>query len=180
MTKSLFAVVVLGGCLVGGCQTSKPAASSREVVEAATPAMTQSTIDRIKGMAGTWNLKDEKGESKGQSIFTVSGGGSNVREVMFPGSAHEMTNMYHLDGRSIVCAHYCASGNQPHLRSHGAEGDTIKFTMDSVSNFRSADEQYMGEMWLTFKDRDVVDQRWKSFKDGVVVEDFTFTMTKVK
>jgi len=165
---------------LAACQTSsKSSSSSTPVVQAATAQEKQATIGRVKSLAGTWNHVNDKGESHGQTVFAV-GGGNTVREVMFPGTTHEMTNMYHMDGTSIVCTHYCAMGNQPRMKATGAEGETIVFKLDRVSNLRSADEEYMGEMWLTFKDPNTIQERWMSFKGDKVSSDMTFTLTRAQ
>lgn len=159
-----------------GCQTAAP---SRPIVQAATAQEKQATIDRLKLLKGTWNVKDSAGQADGQTTFTV-GGGNTVREVMFPGTTHEMTNMYHMDGSSIVCTHYCAMGNQPRMVANGADGQSINFKLDRVSNLRAPDEQYMGEMTLTFKDPNTIEQRWKSLKSGAVAHESVFTLTRVQ
>lgn len=176
------------GMTLGACQTSAP---SRRVVAAATPEEKQASLDRVKLLQGKWKASDGKGEMQGETTFTVGGGGSTVREVMFAGTEHEMTNMYHMDGSSIVCTHYCAVGNQPRMAAEAlpaagassvsvAPSDTIKFKLVSVSNLRAPDETCMGEMWLTFRDANTVDQRWKSFKGNTVESDFVLTLTRVQ
>lgn len=170
--------VCLSSLVLAGCQTTPPA---RPVVHAATAQEKQATIDRVKSLQGTWNHVNEKGESHGQTVFSVGSGGSTVREVMFPGSGHEMTNMYCMDGEALVCTHYCAMGNQPRMAADASPppaGETIVFKLVSVSNLRSPDEEYMGEMWLTFKDPNTIQQRWKSFKGNEVKSDLVFTLTK--
>lgn len=162
--------------VLGGCQTSPP---SRPIVQAATAQDKQATIDRIKLLQGTWNIKDSAGQADGKTTFTV-GDGNTVREVMFPGTTHEMTNMYHMDGSSIVCTHYCAMGNQPRMIASPTDGPTLHFKLDRVSNLRAPDEQYMGEMVLTFKGPDTIEQRWTSLKQGEVAHESVFTLTRVQ
>lgn len=171
--------VCLSSLMLGGCQTSAPA---RPVVQAATAQEKQATLDKVKSLQGTWNHVNDKGESHGQTVITVGSGGSTVREVMFPGTNHEMTNMYCMDGRALVCTHYCAMGNQPRMAADASQssGDTLVFKLVSVSNLRSPNEEYMGEMWLTFKDPNTIQQRWKSFKGSDVKSDSVFTLTRAQ
>ncbi len=44
---------------------------------------------------------------------------------MYPGMEHEMTNMYTLDGNTLVMTHYCAGGNQPRMRATGVENGRV-------------------------------------------------------
>ena len=51
------------------------------------------------------------------SVIKVTAGGSAVHETLFPGSAHEMVSVYHLDGADLVMTHFCALGNQPRMKA---------------------------------------------------------------
>lgn len=44
--------------------------------------------------------------------YEVGSGGTIVRELLFPGTEHEMLSVYHLGGGQLVATHYCAVGNQ--------------------------------------------------------------------
>jgi len=174
------AVIGLVSFCLTACQTASSSASgSRPVVQAATAQEKQATIDRVKALKGTWNIVEDDGKVQGQTVFSVGGGGT-VREVMFAGSEHEMTNMYHMDGPAIVCTHYCAMGNQPRMKcdASGAPGDSIRFTLDRVSNLRKPDEACMREMVLTFKDANTIEQRWISFKADEKTEEVVFTLKR--
>jgi hypothetical protein len=158
-------VLVLAGCGGGASQQ----AGRAQVVQPATPAQKSALFDRVASLAGTWEMTDEEGKTHVASVFTVSSGGNVVREVMFPGAPHEMTNVYHMDGDDLVVTHYCAVGNQPRMRSTAAGGtskDRIHFAFDSVTNLTSNDQTYMGDMTLVFVDANMIRQEWKSFKGG--------------
>lgn len=98
--------------------------------------------------------------------FQQSSGGSALREIMFPGTSHEMTNMYTLEGDSIVMTHYCAAGNQPSMRADVAGNGRLDFQFESVTDLNAADEVYMGEMSLVWTDKNRIEQRWRSFVAG--------------
>jgi hypothetical protein len=111
-------------------------------------------IERVKTLAGTWEASGPDGTHVA-SVFTVSSNGSVVREIMLPGTAHEMTNMYTMDGPTLVMTHYCAMGNQPHMRAHASsDPKVIKFEPDGVSDLKNAEQGYMGAMTLTLVDAD--------------------------
>jgi hypothetical protein len=174
-------LVAVGG--LAGCQTCRTCAGGAEgggrakAVQAASPA-TIAMMDKIKGLAGEWEHEDAEkpGEWKVSNVFTVSSGGSVVREIMMPGSPYEMTNTYHLDGDSVVVTHYCAIGNQPRMRAvandgHNHPANQIHFQFDSVTNFAGGDQSYMGDLTLTMDGPDKMTAAWRSYERGRMSED---------
>lgn len=138
-------------------------------------------FDQIKSLAGEWTSKDENGKTMTASVFTVTASGSAVREVMMPGTAYEMTNVYHLDGSSVVMTHYCAQGNQPRLRATPGKPGEIVFAFDSVTNLADAHTTYMGGLTLKMKDKDHLTADWASIKDGVTDKNHAvFELTRKK
>jgi hypothetical protein len=148
-------------------------------VAAATDVQKQALLDRIKALQGTWSNPDlVEGPA---AVFSVSSNGSVVREVMFPGSEHEMTNMYSMDGGDLLMTHYCAMGNQPHMKASLFADSQIKFTTAGVSNLTSADAAYMGQMTVTFIDADHIRQTWQSLVNGKPSEETTvINLTRTK
>lgn len=134
-------------------------------VTAATPAQKAALIDRVKTLAGTWDCDDVHGE-KGTCVYQVSSNGSAVREVMFPGTDHEMTNMYTMDGPDLLVTHYCAMGNQPHMKASAGDPNRIEFKCCGVSNLASPSQGYMGSLTITFVDADHMRQEWRSIQNG--------------
>ncbi|MGH7292567.1 MAG: hypothetical protein ACREJT_15215 [Myxococcota bacterium] len=149
----------------------------------ATPAQKAALIDRVKSLAGTWESTDEKGQTKIASVYSVSSNGSVVRQIMLPGSNHEMTNMYHMDGPSMVMVHYCAMGNQPHLRAAatGSPADRIELKSDGVTKRTAADQPYMAQLTIIFKDADHIREEWRSYENGALGSAATtFDLTRRK
>jgi hypothetical protein len=165
---------VLSLALLAGC------ASGPTTVSEATPAQKAALLDRVKTLQGTWEGTDEKGQKHVSSVFNVSSGGSAVREIMLPGTDHEMTNIYHMDGPSLMMTHYCAMGNQPHLRASEGSPTQIAFRCDSVSNYTVKDGMYMGQMVLTFKDQDHIVEEWTSFTPGQKPSTMSFALARKK
>ncbi len=128
-------------------------------VPAPTPAAT-AMFEQVKAMAGTWDVK-VPGQPDGACTFTISSGGSIVREIMFPGSPHEMTNVYHLDGDSLLLTHYCAAGNQPRMRARPAGDGVLRFAFDGVTDLQ-AGEHVMDSLVLTVADQDHATADWSS------------------
>lgn len=163
LSASLFlaAALPLSSCqLVGG---RKGPVS----VPAAAPADVAALLDQVKALEGEWVTTDEKGQAIVASIFKVSSGGSAVREIMFPGTGHEMTNMYHMDGSDLVVTHYCAAGNQPTMRARrGAEKSVIECVLDRVTDWRGDQQPYMGGLTMRILEKDHLTQDWTSFEAG--------------
>jgi hypothetical protein len=126
-------------------------------------------LEALSALEGRWEGAGATGD-KFVSEFRVIAEGSVVHETMFPGDSYEMTNMYALDGNSLVMTHYCAAGNQPHMRAEVVEADSIVFHSDGVSGLESSDDVYMGAMTLVLKDTDHIEQHWTQLKNGAVVE----------
>lgn len=140
-------------------------------------------MNKLKSLAGEWSKPAESDSPASTIVYSVTSGGSAVREIMFPGTGYEMTNVYHLDGKSVVCTHYCAMGNQPRMRAESLSGDgkSIVFAFDSVTNLSKPDEHYMGGLRLDMPDNDHLTQTWTSLEKGKPIEQptvFKFTRTK--
>ena len=156
---------------------SHPDASN--VVKPASDSQRAAMLDRVKSLAGTWEMSGPDGKTA-TIVFGVTAAGSAVREVMFPGTEHEMTNMYHMDGESLVVTHYCGSGNQPRMRASSAAADRIDFEFDSVTNMTAADQDTMANLSLVWIDADHIQQVWRSFKSGKASPHAVFDLQRRK
>jgi hypothetical protein len=134
------------------------------------PLQRQRLLDSVKALEGTWEAKSPDGQT--QAIeFKVSSAGSIVREIMFPGTPHEMTNVYRLEGNSLALTHYCAMGNQPELRASARAGNQLAFGVVNVADMDAPDEMYMGGLTLEFVDKDHLNEHWSSFVKGELQKD---------
>lgn len=174
--------VFAGSALLAGCASMTHGDMSPKVVKAATPAEKAALLEQMKKLAGTWEMKDEKGNTTTAAVFTVSSNGSAVREVMMPGGPEEMTNMYTMDGDALLMTHYCAMGNQPHMKAHvGPKANVITFETAGVSNLTDPNGLYMGSMTLTIVDNDHLRADWVSIKNGKAEgEKMPFELTRKK
>jgi hypothetical protein len=161
------------GCAAGSGGSDR----SPRVVTPADATQTASLLDRLKLLEGEWTTTDsETGQTVTASVFKVTAAGSAVSEQMFPGTSHEMTNVYHMDGPSLVVTHYCAAGNQPRMRATAAHGNTIPFRLDSVTNLTAPGEMFMGNMTLEFIDAGTIVEHWETVRDGKVVPEHSPTL----
>lgn len=173
---SLLAVSVAALLAAAGCAGPAAPDATLRTVPPATEAQHAALLGRIKSLAGEWEMADQDAAPgpPPAAVFTVSSNGSVVREIMFPGAAHEMTNVYHMDGPDLVMTHYCAVGNQPRLRAvAGGPPDELHFHTDSVTNLHDPNDTYMGRMTLLFLDQDRIRQVWRSYAGGKLVDEPT-------
>ena len=161
-----------------GCQST-----SHAVRVHADPDRDQAMLGAISKLVGPWEMSDEQGAKQEAATFSLTAGGSAVREIMFPGSAHEMTNLYHMDCTRLVLTHYCAAGNQPRMVASSAQqgdaGTVFRFDIDSVSNLRESHNEYMGNMTLTILEDGGIRQEWRSYhRDGNLSDPMTFELRR--
>jgi hypothetical protein len=182
----LLAASILTGCACTDCDCGASAsagamANTGPKPVAAARASDKAAFEQLKKLEGTWQMKDESGNAIDAAVFEVSSNGSVVREIMFPGSEHEMTNLYHFDGPSLVMTHYCAVGNQPRMRSKDATPQRMAFAFDSVTNMTAPDQHVMASMTLVVKDDDTIIEEWRSMVNGKEAEhNPNFELTRKK
>lgn len=134
----------------------------------------EKALDTLKSLAGTWVSEKPGQDGKPMTvIFKVTSGGTVVQETMFPGSDHEMVNMYAVDGDKLVLTHYCMMGNQPRMKLKTNEKGTMSFTYVDGGNLKSRDEAHMDSVDLKI-DGDKLSEKWTSLSDGKTGEVVTF------
>src|SRR2546423_1426005 len=129
------------------------------------------SLDKLKALTGTW-VGQGTGKMEGQKFtitFRPTSAGSAVLETMFPGTNHEMLNVYHGDGSTLMLTHYCAMGVQPRMRLASAEGNKLKFEFVDGINIKSRNDAHMDSLELTI-DGDKLTESWSYFKDGETIE----------
>lgn len=162
---------------------SSCAAASQELRQAEPEArIARQQFELIKSLAGEWTGKG--GESDPVEVnYRVTGAGSAVEEVLFPGTPHEMVTMYHLDNGRLMLTHYCSAGNQPRMVAEPATSldpdcPEIHFTFVDGTNLTSANDGHMHEMLITIVDKDQFSSRWTFYKEGQPAEQAKFELTR--
>jgi hypothetical protein len=97
---------------------------------------------------------------------------------MFPGTPHEMTNMYHLDGDGVIATHYCAMGNQPRMRCTGATGNSLPFAPLDCTNLKAPGQSHMARVTLVMLDKNHLKQEWVSRENGKDSDHANFELTR--
>jgi hypothetical protein len=137
-------------------------------------------LEKVKALEGTWVAKPQAdGRSAGSVVFHPTSNGTAVMETMFPGTNEEMVNLFTASGDTIVMTHYCAMGNQPHMKLTPSDGKTMKFDFVDGGNIKSATDAHMHSVELTV-DGDKLTEHWSFSNDGKVVDHKVFEFTKAK
>ncbi len=125
-------------------------------------------FDKIKSFAGDWYQKDAKtGKDVLALRYRVVSGGSAVEESIFPGAAHEMVSVYHMDGPNLAMMHYCSLGNQPYMKaSASSTPDRVVFDCVSVGNSKSPNDMHMNRAVFVPKDSKHLTTEWGSITSG--------------
>ena len=135
----------------------------------ASPAV--QAFERLKGLAGHWAFRDslDGGTASGRpevvtgtvSYDLVSNSTTIQERVHGPdhGTA-SMISMIRLDDDRLVLDHYCSSGTQPRLVSHGLEGQEIRFVFESGTGLASAATGHIHAATFSFLPDGGFESRW--------------------
>lgn len=172
--RSTSCLVLALALSAAACQSTS---ATPRVVEV-DPEMRGTLFDAVAALEGRWEMEGPDGPAYVE--FEVIANGSAVRETMFPGEDHEMVNMYTLAGNGLAMTHYCASGNQPHMRAAAIDGGALAFETTGVSDLKAADEPYMGSMTLVIVDADHIEQHWTTLNAPEEANSMVFAFTRVR
>jgi hypothetical protein len=135
-------------------------------------------FDKLKALAGDWTTSG--GDGSVSHNYRVTAAGTAVVETMLPGTPHEMVTVYSIDKGDVVLTHYCAAGNQPHMKAVRGGADTIDFKFDGGGNLKSPKDGHMHEASFTFVDADHIKSTWQYYKDGKPGEKAQFDLVRKK
>jgi hypothetical protein len=151
------------------------------VAASAAPADGKAALERLKSLAGEWQgtAETENGPAAA-ARYEVGSGGSIVRELLFPGTDHEMLSVYHLVGGELVMTHYCALGNQPRMKLKAAGGDDLVFDFDGGTNFAPEKDAHVHNGHIRFVSPDRVEHGWTFFAGGKSAGEKKLYLTRKK
>ena len=147
------------------------------------PTAPPSNLDKMKKLVGTWVMAGKDGKPTDQvvSVVKVIGGGNVVHETLFPGTAMEMVSVYHMDGPDLIMVHYCAIGNQPHMKADPkSPANQIHFLFAGGTGFNPAKDMHMHEGTLTLLDDNHIQFCGVCFDGGKPVEGMSCDMKLVR
>jgi len=142
-------------------------------------AAANSKLDCLKKLAGTWTSEKPGPDGKPMVIeFKVTAAGTAVQETMFPGSAHEMVNMYAMDGDRLLVTHYCAMGVQPRMKLATADDrGTMNFEFVDSTNLKSRNDPHMDSLTIKL-DGDKITETWNYFEAGKTTHSTDFELKR--
>ncbi|MEW5974476.1 MAG: hypothetical protein AB1898_01600 [Acidobacteriota bacterium] len=172
MRQSRLGIVVWTVCLLMSIGTG---AFSAAVVEPA-------GLGLLENLAGEWVEMDSQGHptTRVVSVLALTSGGTALREVLFPGTDHEMISMYHLDQGDLLLSHYCVLGHQVRYRARFENDKKIVFECAGGTNLKSENDRHMHRGTLTILDNDHIQTEWLQFENGVQNETVTFKLARKK
>jgi hypothetical protein len=181
---SIFVVSVLAAAQIGEAKDDTPAKAGVDA---------KSAFAKIKTLKGKWKsvISDEHQGSAdkkhddahtGDSSVTykLTGAGSALVETQFPDAPHEMVSVYHLDGDDLRMTHYCAAGNQPHVKLDKAHStpDDFLFVFDGGTNLDPKKDMHIHGLRITFHKDGKVTSAWEGYAEGKKAGTTTFVMTR--
>jgi hypothetical protein len=140
-------------------------------------------FERMKKLVGTWVKTDKDGKPTAEvvSVVKLTGGGAVLHETLFPDTPMEMVSVYHLDKGDLVMTHYCALGNQPHLKADPkSPTNTVEFKFVSGKNMDAAKDLHMHDATLKFADDDHYEICGTPWQDGKPAENHCGEMKLVR
>ena len=179
---SLAVVLALASAavLAGAPSGAAPAAVPASTAGAAGALDGKAALERLKGLAGTWEGTTSGPEGHpAKSVFTVTAGGTAVMERMFAGTPHEMVTVYFLDGSALRATHYCSAGNQPMMRfdAKASSGDVLQFAFDGGTGFDPKKDMHVRSARFTFTPEGALTEEWEFRNEGKDKTTGTHAMT---
>ena len=180
-------LTALSAMALGTVLIAPATARSDENDKDKTPITAKSAFTQLKTLAGTWKNKvsganehEHAGDNK--VIYRLTGAGSALVETDFPESDHEMVSVYHLDGDDLRLTHYCAMGNQPHLKLDRASSSPTRFVFvfDGGTNLDPAKDMHIHAMTITFGKDGEVDCAWEGYAAGKKTGTTHFQLSRSK
>lgn len=148
---------------------------------ASAPADGKAALERLKALAGEWQgTAESAGGPPASARYEVGSGGSIVRELLFPGTDHEMLSVYHLVDGQLVLTHYCALGNQPRMKLKASAGDDLVFDFDGGTNFSPEKDPHVHGGRIHFISPDRMEQAWTFFAGGQATGEKKLFLTRKK
>ena len=134
-------------------------------------AINVQALSSIKALAGNWKGTfqwiGKKSNGQMDAHYYLTGNGTAVVEDLINDGKIVMSSVYHLDGADLRATHYCAAGNQPHLKmvAMDPQQHTIRFDMTSITNMATAGAAHVHALELTIEDEDHLRILFRFMKD---------------
>src|SRR5260370_10288773 len=146
-------------------------------------AIKKSALEPFKQLAGEWTGTGTHGGQKLEAriVYKVTSAGSAVVETIDPGGDHEMITVIHPNGDELALTHYCAIGNQPHMKAKPKSGENkVAFEFVKATNMKSDKDMHMHNVTFTFVDKDNLKTEWTNYDEGKEAGKAVFQLKRKK
>ena len=134
------------------------------------------SFDSIRALAGTWEGKNQMGDSVQVSYKLTAGDSAVMSDIQTgkPGHDFDMITMFNMDGDRLLMTHYCSAGNQPRMQASASpDGKTITFDFVDATNLTASQPGHMQRVIFTFVDANHHIEEWHFAAPGKeIVERF--------
>jgi len=134
----------------------------------------------MQQLIGTWLGSTEmEGKTMQMTVtYELTSAGTAITERLMQGTPEEMVSVYHKDGDGVAMTHYCALGNQPHMKLKSSDDKVMVFEMDESVGIQSENEPHMHAVTLTLKTDNILEQRWTHYVNGKQADVVTFELQR--
>jgi hypothetical protein len=149
-------------------------------VKAGSEAKSAGAFDRLKTLAGEWDVTAPDAKPFVSSFRLVSND-TALEETFQNEKDRQMVTLYTADGDRLALTHYCSIGNQPHMETQAVNSNANEFAFAFVSatNLANADAMHMHQMTLKIEDADHFTETWTMHMNGKEQKE-TFHFTRKK
>jgi hypothetical protein len=116
-------------------------------------------FERLRKLTGEWQMSGQGG--RGVTTYTLSAD----RTTLTQDEAGQLT-VFRLDGDDLTLVHYCARGNQPHMRLRTLDDRKVTFAMYHITNLSHPDAYHTTGMELVFLGENRVDLIYRGLSNG--------------
>ena len=133
---------------------------------------------QLQALAGDWEA-DLAGYGKMQDTVRLISNGAAVEETLGTAADNE-ASIYTRDADRVLMTHYCAMGNQPHVkldRDH-SRPDHLIFLFDGGTNLNPKKDMHIHGLTMTFQKDGHVISDWEGYMGGKSGGITSFVMTR--
>ena len=140
----------------------------------------KAAFDRVRGLAGEWEAKTDRGTIR--ATYEVIAGGSAVVERTFVENMPVMETIYHPDGARLLLTHYCMLGNQPRMQARAFDPATgeLRFEFLDATNLASPAAEHMHNATLRLIDANHFAGEWQLFENQHLKSTENFQFVRVR
>jgi hypothetical protein len=139
----------------------------------------QKSFDTLKALAGSWEGKNNQGQTMRVSFRETAGGSAVLSEIHGQGPEN-MISMIHLDGDRLLMTHYCGAGNQPRMKATLApDGKSVTFDFIDATNLSGPEAGHMHHVVFNMPDADHHTEEWTFLDHGKEMKEL-FTLQRAK